>query len=74
LIKEITKPDRLIAIGGELDQLNRLLYTIWPTKRDRFVYLGDDIDRGRYNLDTGAVYGKPLTACDVLTRQVWQVS
>lgn len=29
---------------------------------------------GRYNLDTGAVYGQTLTACDVLTRQVWQVS
>ena len=29
---------------------------------------------GRYNLDTGAVYGRTLTACDVLTRQVWQVS
>jgi len=28
---------------------------------------------GRYNLDTGAVYGKTLTACDVLTKQVWQV-
>ena len=26
---------------------------------------------GRYNLDTGAVYGKTLTACDVLTKQVW---
>jgi len=28
---------------------------------------------GRYSLDTGAVYGQTLTACDVLTRQVWQV-
>jgi serine/threonine protein phosphatase 1 len=30
-------------------------------------------EAGRYNLDTGAVYGQTLTACDVLTRQVWQV-
>ena len=29
---------------------------------------------GRYNLDTGAVYGKTLTACDVFTREIWQVS
>lgn len=28
---------------------------------------------GRYNLDTGAVYGQNLTACDVLTKQFWQV-
>ena len=29
---------------------------------------------GRINVDTGAVYGHALTACDVFTRQVWQVS
>jgi len=28
---------------------------------------------GRYHLDTGAVYGQTLTACDVLTRKIWQV-
>lgn len=28
---------------------------------------------GRYHLDTGAVYGRALTSCNVLTRQVWQV-
>jgi len=28
---------------------------------------------GRYNLDTGAVYGLTLTACDVLTKEIWQV-
>lgn len=28
---------------------------------------------GRYNLDTGAVYGQKLTACDVLTKECWQV-
>ena len=28
---------------------------------------------GRYNLDTGAVYGQKLTACDVLTKESWQV-
>lgn len=28
---------------------------------------------GRYNLDTGAVYGQQLTACDVLTKTVWKV-
>lgn len=27
---------------------------------------------GRYNLDMGAVYGQTLTACDVLTKEVWQ--
>ena len=27
---------------------------------------------GRYSLDTGAAYGRPLTACDVLTREIWQ--
>ncbi len=30
-------------------------------------------EAGRYNLDTGAVYGQTLTACDVLTRDIWQV-
>lgn len=29
-------------------------------------------EEGRYNLDTGAAYGGKLTACDVLTRRVWQ--
>ena len=28
---------------------------------------------GRYHLDTGAVYGQTLTACNVLNREVWQV-
>jgi serine/threonine protein phosphatase 1 len=28
---------------------------------------------GRYNLDTGAVFGQSLTACDVLTKTVWQM-
>jgi len=43
-------PARLIAIGdihGELDQLNRLLHTVAPTVNDRFVFLGDYIDRGK---------------------------
>lgn len=46
----MTRPDRLIAIGdlhGELDMLNRLLNTVGPTDSDRFVFLGDYIDRGR---------------------------
>jgi len=30
-------------------------------------------EHGRYNLDTGAVFGQSLTACDVLTREVWQI-
>ena len=29
-------------------------------------------EEGRYHLDTGAAYGKSLTACDVLTKQIWQ--
>ena len=29
-------------------------------------------EEGRYNLDTGAGYGRALTACDVLTKQIWQ--
>lgn len=29
-------------------------------------------ETGRYYLDTGAAYGRPLTACDLLTMQVWQ--
>ncbi|MFO7765354.1 MAG: metallophosphoesterase family protein [Pelovirga sp.] len=29
-------------------------------------------EAGRYCLDTGAVYGQRLTACDVLTRKSWQ--
>ncbi len=28
---------------------------------------------GRINVDTGAVYGHALTACEVRTKQVWQV-
>ncbi|MCK4690975.1 MAG: serine/threonine protein phosphatase [Desulfuromonadales bacterium] len=28
---------------------------------------------GRYNLDTGAVYGRTLTACDVFSKEIWQV-
>jgi serine/threonine protein phosphatase 1 len=31
-------------------------------------------EAGRYYLDTGAVYGQTLTACNVLTQEVWQVS
>lgn len=27
---------------------------------------------GRYSLDTGAGWGEELTACDVLTREIWQ--
>ena len=29
---------------------------------------------GRYNLDTGAGLDGPLTACDVLTKEIWQTS
>jgi len=50
LIREMTKPDRLIAIGdihGEVDQLNRLLNSVAPMQNDRFVFLGDYIDRGK---------------------------
>jgi serine/threonine protein phosphatase 1 len=39
-----------------------------PTKGEPYF------EPGRYNLDTGAVYGQTLTACEVLTRQFWQVS
>jgi serine/threonine protein phosphatase 1 len=35
----------------------------WPT-----------FDDGRYAMDTGAGHNRLLTACDVLTREVWQVS
>lgn len=30
-------------------------------------------EQGRYSLDTGAGYDRSLTACDMLTKQVWQV-
>jgi len=30
-------------------------------------------EEGRINLDTGAVYGHALTACEVRTRRIWQV-
>ncbi len=30
-------------------------------------------EQGRYHLDTGAVFGQALTACDVLTKTIWQV-
>lgn len=30
-------------------------------------------ESGRYSLDTGAVYGQTLTACNVLTCEVWQL-
>ena len=46
------RPARLIAIGdihGQLDQLNRLLNTVAPTDNDRFVFLGDYIDRGKHS-------------------------
>jgi serine/threonine protein phosphatase 1 len=33
---------------------------------------GARFDEGKYWLDTGAVYGMKLTACDVLTQLVWQ--
>ncbi|MEZ4600755.1 MAG: hypothetical protein R2940_13280 [Syntrophotaleaceae bacterium] len=29
-------------------------------------------EAGRYSIDTGAAYGRKLTACDVLTRKFWQ--
>ncbi len=28
----------------------------------------------RYSLDTGVAYGRPLTACNVLNREIWQVN
>ena len=37
-----------------------------PTKGSPYFGLGV------YNLDTGAGYSGPLTACDVLTKRVWQ--
>ena len=30
------------------------------------------LESGRYMLDTGCAYGGPLTACDVLTKEIWQ--
>ena len=30
-------------------------------------------EEGRYSLDTGVAYGRVLTACDVFTKQCWQV-
>lgn len=38
-----------------------------PTKGEPYF------EPGRYLLDTGAVYGQTLTACDVLTKECWQV-
>jgi serine/threonine protein phosphatase 1 len=29
-------------------------------------------EEGRFSLDTGAGFGRPLTACEVRTRQIWQ--
>jgi len=29
-------------------------------------------EKGRYSLDTGAGHGRPLTACEVRTKQYWQ--
>lgn len=29
-------------------------------------------EEGRYSLDTGAGWGDPLTACDVITQKIWQ--
>jgi len=29
-------------------------------------------EKGRYSLDTGAGHGRPLTACEVITKQYWQ--
>lgn len=31
-------------------------------------------EQGRYSLDTGAGLGEPLTACDVLTKEIWQAT
>lgn len=42
-------PKRLIAVGdihGELDKLNLLLDWVDPTTDDKFIFLGDYIDRG----------------------------
>lgn len=39
----------------------------------RPTYGEPEFEEGRYRLDTGAVYGQKLTACDVLTRHYWQV-
>ncbi|MCW8893601.1 MAG: serine/threonine protein phosphatase [Deltaproteobacteria bacterium] len=38
-----------------------------PTQGDPYF------EPGRFKLDTGAVYGRTLTACDVLSKQIWQV-
>ena len=43
---------RLIAIGdihGEIEKLNNLLDKINPKKSDKFILLGDYIDRGKYS-------------------------
>jgi len=31
-----------------------------------------EFESGRYRIDTGAGHGRVLTACDVLTRRIWQ--
>jgi serine/threonine protein phosphatase 1 len=43
------KPKRLLAIGdihGYLDKLDALLDTLQPTSNDKFIFIGDYIDRG----------------------------
>jgi hypothetical protein len=54
---------RLIAIGDihrHLDKLNRSLVQVAVTAEDQLVFLD------------GAASGYALTACDVLSKQVWQ--
>lgn len=53
---------------------------LWKTKKrwDKVVVHGHTpvshpyLDQLEINIDTGAGYGSQLTACDVLTKQVWQ--
>lgn len=45
------------------------IHVVWHQPiRERKPYF----EEGRNSLDTGAAYGRPLTACDVLTKEIWQ--
>lgn len=65
------------------NQMEKLLWERFSPPGEQEIHVvGHDVtpdgapyfEPGRYSLDTGAGLDGPLTACDVLTKEIWQTS